>query len=107
MALLPGIGRERNISHKESVMKYLNRAASAAALSVLVSLSLSTPLQASQCKGLAADQCSAQPNCNWVDSYTRSNGKQVSAHCRTRSGGKAKQESDMTKGEQAGKGKQG
>jgi hypothetical protein len=89
-------------------MKYINHAARAAAVSaVLVTLSLSSPLQASQCKGLAVDQCGAQPNCSWVEGYTRSNGKQVSAHCRTKSGGKSKQQSDMSKGAQPAKDKQG
>ncbi|QGU31989.1 hypothetical protein [Thermochromatium tepidum] len=37
---------------------------------------------ASECKGLDPDACAANPNCRWMEGYTRKDGVQVSSHCR-------------------------
>lgn len=36
----------------------------------------------SVCKGMDEEACAAQPECRWMDSYTRKDGIQVSSHCR-------------------------
>jgi len=40
-------------------------------------------LAASQCKGLAESACTTDDSCRWIGTYERSDGRQVSAHCRT------------------------
>jgi hypothetical protein len=42
----------------------------------------STVLAASQCKGLAESACTTDDSCRWIGAYERSDGRQVSAHCR-------------------------
>jgi hypothetical protein len=36
------------------------------------------------CKGLAAEQCSKQTTCLWIQAYTRKDGKAVNAYCRNK-----------------------
>ena len=38
---------------------------------------------ASECKGLEKRQCESKPDCAWVDSYKRKDGKTVSAYCKS------------------------
>ncbi|OOZ34066.1 hypothetical protein BOW51_12330 [Solemya velesiana gill symbiont] len=47
------------------------------------------------CKGLPSEQCAAENGCGWVDEYTRSDGRKVSGHCRTKSKGKQGAETKM------------
>ena len=46
--------------------------------------------QASECKGLANQACSASNACGWVEGYTRKDGREVNAYCRTSTKGKEK-----------------
>ena len=39
---------------------------------------------ASPCKGLSETACSANPACGWTRAYTRKDGKEVAAYCRTK-----------------------
>jgi len=38
---------------------------------------------ASQCKGLDNESCITDENCGWVEAYTRKDGREVKAFCRT------------------------
>ena len=38
---------------------------------------------ASQCKGMALDQCAGANECRWVDAYVRKDGREVSGYCRS------------------------
>jgi acyl-coenzyme A thioesterase PaaI-like protein len=50
---------------------------------VTITLAISsTGLAASQCKGLAEAACTTDDSCRWIGAYERSDGRQVSAHCR-------------------------
>lgn len=50
-----------------------------------VGLGLSTQVNAaSACKGLQADKCDAAQSCSWVNGYERSDGRKVTAFCRTK-----------------------
>ncbi|MES9877134.1 MAG: hypothetical protein ABW162_16385 [Candidatus Sedimenticola sp. PURPLELP] len=51
-------------------------------------------VQASACKGLSDKQCAAESGCSWVDGYKRSDGRNVSAHCKARPKGKKAVKSD-------------
>ena len=57
----------------------------------VVSLSAMTfSVQASECKGLDNESCSANAACGWVDSYVRKDGREVNAFCRTSTKGSVK-----------------
>jgi len=60
-------------------------------VSVVFSPSLLTHANAaSSCKGLDHVTCDESSLCGWVKSYTRKDGREVSAFCRTSSKGKSK-----------------
>ena len=44
---------------------------------------------ASHCKGMPENACASDDACTWVTSYTRSDGRTVSGHCKLRRGKKA------------------
>jgi len=44
--------------------------------------------QASECKGLDDAACSTNSACGWVEAYTRKDGREVNAFCRTSTKGK-------------------
>lgn len=46
--------------------------------------------QASECKGLTNETCNANKACGWVEGYTRKDGREVNAFCRTSTKGKEK-----------------
>lgn len=55
-------------------------------LALALTLSFShTTLAASACKGKAENLCGKDNSCYWVSGYTRTNGTNVKAHCRTKS----------------------
>ncbi len=59
-------------------------------LAVIISASftsLSSVQAASACKGLKQSVCETEQNCGWVNSYTRKDGREVRAFCRTKSKG--------------------
>ncbi|TVQ87989.1 MAG: hypothetical protein EA400_09855 [Chromatiaceae bacterium] len=63
----------------------------AAALGALFSVALGTllatsPVLASECKGLEQEACQANEACTWVDSYERKDGRVVRGYCRLRGG---------------------
>lgn len=58
-------------------------------LVLAVSISVSA-IAASQCKGLDVQACQSNTACGWVDSYTRKDGKEIKAFCRTSLKGKGK-----------------
>jgi len=47
-------------------------------------------VQASECKGLDNETCSTNTACGWVEAYTRKDGREVNAFCRTSTKGRAK-----------------
>lgn len=63
-------------------MSFINRLIALSILSLSVLL-LSPVHAASACKGLSKSSCGSKSSCTWVDGYTRKDGKQVSAYCRT------------------------
>jgi len=57
----------------------------------IISLSaIAFNLQASECKGLENESCIANNACGWVEAYTRKDGREVNAFCRTSTKGKTK-----------------
>ena len=46
---------------------------------------LSSANAASACKGLELSVCQSTESCGWVNSYTRKDGREVKAFCRTKS----------------------
>jgi hypothetical protein len=63
------------------ITSHLVRATLFAGVTATLAIS-STVLAASQCKGLAESACTTDDSCLWVGAYQRSDGRQVSAHCR-------------------------
>ena len=62
----------------------------ALAISV-VSLSMMTfSAQASECKGLDNESCTAKDVCGWVEAYTRKDDREVNAFCRKSTKGRVK-----------------
>ncbi|MGB5452899.1 MAG: hypothetical protein WBM71_20010 [Sedimenticolaceae bacterium] len=49
---------------------------------------------ASQCQGIAQDQCASQAACTWVNGYVRKDGRSVSSHCKARGGKKSANQAD-------------
>lgn len=45
---------------------------------------LSSANAASACKGLEQSVCQTTENCGWVNSYSRKDGREVKAFCRTK-----------------------
>ncbi len=39
---------------------------------------------ASECKGLDQTACGVNPGCSWVSGYTRKDGKEVAAYCKSK-----------------------
>jgi len=60
-----------------------------ASLIVLAGVSLSAQA-ASVCKGLDSDACEANVSCSLVAGYTRKDGREVKAFCRTSTKGRVK-----------------
>lgn len=53
-------------------------------LSLLVGLLVgASGVHASDCKGLPAAECQANSACRWINGYTRKDGREVAAYCRT------------------------
>ncbi|MCO5762674.1 MAG: hypothetical protein NHG36_14340, partial [Chromatiaceae bacterium] len=55
----------------------------------ILALSSMTIHAASDCKGLDEKACAANSACTWTKGYTRSDGKEVAAYCKAKSGSKA------------------
>jgi len=51
---------------------------------------------ASACKGLEQTACQAEQSCGWVNAYSRKDGREVKAFCRTKSKPAATKESSKT-----------
>ena len=57
-------------------------------LSALTLLSVTPASAANACKGLSKQACDGTESCNWVQGYTRKDGRDVAAYCRIKSPGK-------------------
>lgn len=57
---------------------------------VTLLLATTSNVQASECKGLNNESCSAKEACGWVETYTRKDGREVNAFCRTSTKGRVK-----------------
>ena len=69
----------------------LNLIKSLVSASTILVVFLSMPVHAaSQCKGLDNSACDSNLACGWVNGYTRKDGREVSAFCRTSTKGKSK-----------------
>ena len=44
---------------------------------------------ASHCKGMEENACAADATCTWVQGYTRTDGREVSSHCKLARGKQA------------------
>ncbi len=66
-------------------------------LAMFVLLGPATASAVSACKGMQQDACATKAECLWVDGYTRKDGRSVSAHCKTRSGGRSAGQADPGK----------
>ena len=51
---------------------------------------LPSQVQANECKGAENEACVANESCGWVESYTRKDGREVKAFCRTSTKGRTK-----------------
>ena len=54
-----------------------------AAVLLVASTTLFSNAQASSCKSLDQQACSAEATCKWIGSYQRSDGRTVKAYCRS------------------------
>ena len=69
--------------------KFLPASLLGACCSMALLLAPVSAMAASQCKGLAQQQCAGVASCLWVDGYKRSDGREVSGYCRAQRGAKA------------------
>jgi len=72
---------------------WIARSASWTMLVLALSTSLSATA-ASQCKGLDVEACKSNTACGWIESYTRKDGKEIKAFCRTSLKGQIKARED-------------
>jgi hypothetical protein len=75
-------------------MQFIKTFLACFSLAVFVLLGPVTASAASACKGIEKDACAAKDECLWVDGYMRKDGRSVSAHCKTRSGGRSAGQAD-------------
>lgn len=71
-----------------------------AATTMMLTISIAAApnvLAASACKGLSESACDKSKSCYWISSYKRSDGRKVSAHCRTKPSSSIKNSAKSTK----------
>jgi hypothetical protein len=79
---------------KELVMKVIHVSRMAVGFVAALVLAPTSLLAAQDCRQLEEDSCKSSASCSWVNGYQRSDGRQVKAYCRTRTG-KQKLESSL------------